>query len=54
MGHTAVSATQASSVTLKTWQQGAKKNNCNFAAFNRVVDKKTSIIQMGPNIFNFG
>ena len=52
MGHTAVSATQASSMTLQIWQHGAKENNCNFAPFNRVVDTKTSIIQMGPNILN--
>ena len=54
MGHTAVSATQASSVTLQIWQHGAKKNNCNLTSFNRVVDKKTGIIKMGPNILNFG
>ena len=48
MGHTVVSATQASSVTLQILQHGAKENYCNFASFNRVVDKKTSIIQMRP------
>ena len=31
-----------------------EKNYCNFAIFNRVVDTKTSIIQMGPNILNVG
>ena len=54
MGHTAVSATQAFSVTLRIWQNGAKENYCNFASFKRVVDKKSNIIQMGPNILNFG
>ena len=54
MGHTAVSSTEASSVTLKSWQHGAKGNYCNFASFNRVFDTKTSIIQMGPNILNVG
>ena len=54
MGHTAVSAIQASSVTLKIWQHGAKENYCNFTIFNRVVDKKTSIIKMGSNILNVG
>ena len=49
MDHTAVSATQASS----DWQHGTKKN-CNFTSFNRIVDKKTSIMKMGPNILNFG
>ena len=41
MGHTAVSATEASSVTLKIWQRD-KEKYCNFASFNRVVDTKTS------------
>ena len=50
-GHTAVSATEASSVTRQIWQQGAKDNNCNFATFNSVVNTKTSIIQMEPNIY---
>ena len=36
MGHTAVSATEASSVTLQIWQHGAKGNYCNFASFSRV------------------
>ena len=52
MCHTAVSATQASSVTLQIWQHGAKENYCNFASFNTVVDTKTSIIQMGLNTLN--
>ena len=47
MGHTAVSATNASSVTLQIWQHRAKGNISNFASFNRVVDTKTSIIQNG-------
>ena len=41
MGHTAVSATQASSGTLHPWQNGAKEKYCNFATFNRIVDTKT-------------
>ena len=52
VGHTMVSATKASIVTLYIWQHGAKENYCNFTTFNRVVDKKTSIIKMGPNILN--
>ena len=52
VGHTAVSATQASSVTLKIWQHEAKENNCKFASFKRVGNTKTSIIQMGPNTLN--
>ena len=36
------------------WQHGAKKNYCNFATFNRIVDTKTIIIQMGPTILNAG
>ena len=51
MGHTAVSAAQAASVTLSIWQHGAKENNSNFASFNSVVYAKTSKIQMGPNIY---
>ena len=43
-----------SSVTLQIWQHGAKENYSNFAASNRVVDTKTWIIQMGPNIINNG
>ena len=31
-----------------------EENYCYFAIFNRVVDTKTSIIQMGPNILNVG
>ena len=42
MGHTAVSATYASSVTLKIWQHGAKENDSNFATFNKVVNTKTN------------
>ena len=38
MDHTAVSATQASSMTLQIWQNGAKEKYCNFATFNRIVD----------------
>ena len=54
MGHTPVSAIKASSVTLQIWQHGAKENNSIFTTFNRVVDKKTSIIKMEPNILNVG
>ena len=38
MDHTAVSATQASSVTLFIWQNGAKESDYKFASFHRVVD----------------
>ena len=50
MGHTAVSVTQASSVTLWFWQLGAKENYCNFAAFNMVVNTENSIIKNGTKI----
>ena len=53
MGHTMVSATEASSVTLN-WQHREKESYCNFASFNRVVNTKTRRIQMGPNILNIG
>ena len=33
---------------------GVKQNYCKFAPFNRVVDTKTIIIQMGQNISNIG
>ena len=52
MDHTAVSATQASSVTLSIWKLGAKKNNSNFASSNSVVYTKTSKSQMGPSIYS--
>ena len=51
MGHTALSASKASSVT---WQHGANENYSNFATVNRIVDTKTIIIKKGPNIFNIG
>ena len=54
MGHTAVSTIKVSSVTLKIWQHGAKEKYWNFATCNRVVDKKTSIIEMGSKILNIG
>ena len=54
IGHTALSASLASLVTLQIWQHGAKENYYNFASFHRAVDTKTSIIQMRPNILNFG
>ena len=50
MGHTEVSATHASSVTLYNWQNGAKENYCNFASFNKVVDTKTSNQNVAKNI----
>ena len=54
MGHTMVSATQASSVTLRILQYRTEDNYCNFAPINSAVDTKTSIIQMGSNILNVG
>ena len=39
MGHTAVSAIQASSVTLKIWQHGAKENCCNFTTERDLSNK---------------
>ena len=53
MGHTTVSATKASSVTLN-FHHGAEESYGNVASFNRVVDTKTSRIQMGPNALNIG
>ena len=44
------SATQVSSVTLYIWKHGAQDHYCKFASFNRVVDKKTSKIQIGPKL----
>ena len=49
MGHTAVSTTKVSSVTLLVWQNGAKEKYCNFSTFNMLGDTKTSIIQTKPN-----
>ena len=40
-------------MTLQVWQHEAKENYCNFASFNKIVDK-TIIIKMGPNILNDG
>ena len=54
MGHTAVSATLASLVTLQIWQHGAKENYCNFANFNRIFDTKTIVIKKGTNILKVG
>ena len=54
MDYIAVSASQASSVTLYIWQHGAKENRSKFETFNMVVNTKTCIIQMGPNILNAG
>ena len=39
---------------LVDWQHGAKENYCSFATFNRIVDTKIIIIQMGPNILHVG
>ena len=39
MGHTAVSATQASSVTLYIWQHGAKKNYSKIETSNNYGDQ---------------
>ena len=47
MGHTVVSVTQASSVTLQIWQHGAKESYCKFETSKMVVNTKTSIIQIG-------
>ena len=41
MDHTAVSATQALSVTLNIWQHGAKENYSTFKTLNMVVNTKT-------------
>ena len=48
MGHTAVSAIQASSVTLSIWQHGVEENCYNFATFNRrrLLEKKKAQPQM--------
>ena len=44
MGHTAVSTTKVSSVTLLFCQNGAKEKYYDVSTFNRLVDTKTSII----------
>ena len=54
VGHTAVSDTQASSVTLLIEQHAAKENYCNFEIFKSVVNIKISIIQMEPHTLNVG
>ena len=37
------------------WQYGAKENYSKFETFNNmVVNTKTLIVQMGPNILNVG
>ena len=41
MGHTAVSAIEASSMTLQIWQHEARENNCNFENFNWTVNTLT-------------
>ena len=54
MDRTAVSATQASSVTLLIWQHGAKENYSKFGTFQKAVNTKASINQIWPNILNDG
>ena len=49
MGHTAVSATRASSVTLYIRQHGAKESYSKFASFKMVVKTNTSMIHVGSN-----
>ena len=49
MGHNAVSATQASSVTLYIRQHGAKESYSKFASFKMVVKTNTSMIHVGSN-----
>ena len=49
-----VSATYASSVTLKIWQHGVKEDYCNFATLKKAINTKTSSSQKGLNISNFG
>ena len=51
MDHAALSATQASSVTLQSWQHGAKENYNKFETFKMVVKTKTNMIQIGSNIY---
>ena len=51
---TAVSATEASSVTLQISQHGAKINYCNFVNFIKNFYTRTIIIQMEPNIITEG
>ena len=46
MDHTAVSATEASSVTLQIWQRGAKQTYCNVEFFNSVVDTNKNKSEM--------
>ena len=46
MGHTAVSANQASSVTLKISQHGAKENYKKYETFKMEVNTKTAILQI--------
>ena len=48
MGHTAVPATEASSVTLWIWQHGAKENYSNFKSVNMIVDTKTRLVYCSP------
>ena len=54
MGHTVVSATQASSVTLYIWQHEAKGNYSKFETFIVVVNTKTFIVETEPKILNLG
>ena len=45
-GHIAISATEVSAVTLQILQHGGKDDYCKLATFNRVVDTKSSVIQI--------
>ena len=46
MGNTTVSFSDP--IDLATWSK------VNYTSFNRIVDTKTSIIKIGPNILNVG
>ena len=52
MGHTAVSAIKASSVTLKTWQKEPVENTV-FTIFNMAVVSKTDISRKIQKYFKF-
>ena len=36
------------------WQHDPNENYFNFPSFSKIVDTKTIIIEMGPNILNVG
>ena len=54
IGHAAVSATEASSVTLQIWQHGAKTNYCSYAIFIKNVYTSSTIIEMESNVIDAG